>query len=190
MAGNLSRNEAYALLERYVTGETLLRHSLTVEAAMRHWAELLGEDPEWWGVVGLLHDIDFEQFPEQHCVKAKELLEIEGVDPDIIHAVQSHGWGLVCDIRPEHRMEQVLYTIDELTGLIFACALMRPSRSVLDLETKSVLKKFKTPAFAAGCNREVISSGAEMLGLELPSVIEETILGMRKSAAEIGLGGV
>ncbi len=190
MAGNLSRNEAYALLERYVTGETLLRHSLTVEAAMRHWAELLGEDQDRWGVIGLLHDIDFEQFPEQHCVKAKELLEAEGVDAGIIRAVQSHGWGIVCDVRPEHRMEQVLYTIDELTGLIFACALMRPSRSVLDLETKSVLKKFKTPAFAAGCNREVISSGAEMLGLELSSVIEETILGMRKAAAEIGLGGL
>jgi predicted hydrolase (HD superfamily) len=156
---------------------------------MRHFARLLGEDEEKWGGIGLLHDLDYQQFPEQHCTKAREILTERGVEEDYIHAIQSHGYGLCSDIKPEHVMEKVLYTIDELTGLINATVIMRPSRSVLDLELKSVKKKYKDRSFAAGVNREVIEKGAAMLGMDLDTVITETIMGMRDVADAIGLRG-
>lgn len=190
---------AKELLQKYVTGETLLRHSRTVAAAMRHFAEKYGEDdPEFWESVGLLHDIDFEKYPEQHCVKARDIFEAEKANylaPDgsseitdeLVRAVQSHGWGLCCDVEPVHRMEKVLFTVDELTGLIFACAMARPSKSVMDMEVKSVTKKFKTPAFAAGCDRDVISRGTQMLGAELGDVISDCIQAMRARHEELGV---
>jgi predicted hydrolase (HD superfamily) len=156
---------------------------------MRHFARLLGEDEEKWGAVGLMHDIDYQMFPDQHCIKAREILTEHGVDDEYIHAIMSHGYGLCCDVKPEHVMEKVLYTIDELTGLITACAIMRPSRSVLDLELKSVMKKYKAHGFAAGVNREVIEKGAAMLNMDLDYVITETIAGMREVAEAIGLKG-
>ena len=157
---------------------------------MRHFARMLGEDEEKWGVIGLLHDLDYQRFPEQHCTKAREILTERGVDEEYIHAIQSHGYGLCSDVKPEHVMEKVLYTIDELTGLINATAIMRPSKSVLDLELKSVKKKYKDRSFAAGVNREVIEKGAAMLGMSLDDVITETIAGMRDVADAIGLRGV
>lgn len=186
-------NEAKELLSKYVTGATLTRHCKTVSCAMRFWAEKLGEaDPEFWECVGLLHDIDFEQFPNEHCVQAKNILEKEksnypSITDEMIHAIQSHGWNICCDVKPESQMEKVLYTVDELTGLIFACAMARPSKSVMDMEVKSVTKKFKTPAFAAGCNREVIKSGAEMMGVELNEIIEGCIQAMRTRHEELGV---
>jgi predicted hydrolase (HD superfamily) len=185
--------DAETLLAKYVTGETLKRHCLTVAVAMDWWARDLGEaDPETWRCVGLLHDIDFEQYPDQHCVKARDILEAEkanfpGLTDAIIHAVLSHGWGLCCDVEPTAQMETVLYTVDELTGLIFACAMARPSKSVMDMELKSVTKKFKTLNFAAGCNRDVIQKGADLMGVDLNTVIEKTILAMRSEAASIGV---
>jgi predicted hydrolase (HD superfamily) len=149
----------------------------------------LGEDEEKWGAVGLMHDIDYQMFPDQHCIKAREILTEHGVDDEYIHAIMSHGYGLCCDVKPEHVMEKVLFTIDELTGLITACAIMRPSRSVLDLELKSVMKKYKAHGFAAGVNREVIEKGAAMLNMDLDYVITETIAGMREVAEAIGLKG-
>lgn len=191
--------DAQQLLQKYVSSATLSRHSLTVCVAMQFWAKELGvQNDEFWACVGLLHDIDFEQYPNEHCVKAKEILNAEKQNyPDItdefIHAVQSHGWGLCCDVEPVHLMEKVLYTIDELTGLIFACAMARPSRSVMDLEVKSVLKKFKIPAFAAGCSRDVITRGMDMMKNAVPTlsdeeIIQKTILAMRTRAAELGVG--
>ena len=144
-----------------------------------------GEDAEYWGIVGLLHDIDFEQYPEEHCIKAPELLRAGGVGEDIIHAVCSHGYDLTVDVKPEHEMEKVLYAVDELTGLIGAAALMRPSKSVQDMEVKSLKKKFKSTGFAAGCSRDVIKKGAEMLGCDLTDLMEKTILAMRSCEAEI-----
>lgn len=144
-----------------------------------------GEDQTFWGLVGLLHDIDFEQFPEEHCIKAPELLREAGISEEMIHAICSHGYGLTVDIMPEHQMEKVLYAVDELTGLIGATALMRPSQSVQDMETKSVKKKFKTATFAAGCSREVISKGAEMLGWELDDLIQKTIYAMRSCEKDV-----
>ena len=138
-----------------------------------------GEDKDFWGIVGLLHDIDFEEYPDEHCIKAPELLRAGGVGEDIIHAVVSHGYGLTVDVKPEHEMEKVLYAVDELTGLIGAVALMRPSKSVMDMELKSVKKKYKTANFAAGCSRDVIEHGAEMLGISLDELINDTILAMR-----------
>ena len=184
-----TREQAYALLVEYNDSPALITHALAVEGVMRHFARLLGEDEEKWGVVGLLHDLDYQQFPEQHCTKAREILTERGVDEDYIHAIQSHGYGLCSDIKPEHVMEKVLYTIDELTGLINATVIMRPSRSVLDLELKSVKKKYKDRSFAAGVNREVIEKGAAMLGMDLDTVITETIMGMRDVADAIGLRG-
>ena len=177
--------DAETLLKKYVSGETLLRHSKTVSVAMKYFAQKAGEsDPEFWECVGLLHDIDFEKYPDQHCIKCKDIFEAEKANfPDItdelVHAVQSHGWKLCCDVEPTSYMEKVLYTVDELTGLIFACAMARPSKSVTDMEVKSVTKKFKTLAFAAGCNREVIKEGAAMMGKELNDVIQDCILAMR-----------
>ena len=182
-----NREEAYALLTQYNESPALIKHALSVEGVMRHFARLLNEDEEKWGVIGLLHDIDYEKYPEEHCKKAVELLKAADVDDDCIHAICSHGYGLCSDVEPVLTMEKVLYTIDELTGLITACALMRPSKSVTDLEYKSVLKKFKQTSFAAGVNRAVIEQGASWLGYDLQYVIEQTILGMRDVAAEIGL---
>jgi predicted hydrolase (HD superfamily) len=156
---------------------------------MRHFAELFGEDAEEWGVIGLLHDLDYEQYPEEHCRKTGEILAARDVDPGYIRAIMSHGYGLCTDVEPTTRLEKTLYAVDELTGLINAVCLMRPSKSVLDLEVKSVKKKFKQPSFAAGVNREVIRSGCEMLGMELDEVIHETIQGMRKCAEAIDLAG-
>ena len=166
-----------------------MKHALTVESVMRHFAGLLGEDEEKWGIIGLLHDIDYEMYPEQHCIKAKEILTERGWPEDYIHAVLSHGWKLCSDVEPTEKMEKILYTIDELTGLIAATAIMRPSRSILDMEVKSVKKKWKQKSFAAGVNREVIEEGAALLGMEMDTIIGETINGMKKAAEEIGLKG-
>lgn len=186
-----TRSEAYELLKKYNKSESLITHALTVEAVMLHFAELLGEtDKEKWGIIGLIHDIDYEMYPEEHCKKAREILLENNYPQEYIHAVQSHGWGLCVDVEPVERMEKVLFTIDELTGLIAATALLRPSKSILDLTTKSVKKKWKQKSFAAGVNREVIEKGAEMLGMDLGTIIDETIKGMQKVADTIGLKGV
>ncbi|BCV23884.1 HDIG domain-containing metalloprotein [Gelria sp. Kuro-4] len=185
-----TREEAWKLLNEYNRNESLIRHALAVEAVMRHFAEILGEpDVEKWGIIGLVHDLDYERYPEEHCRKVREILTEHNWPEEYIHAVQSHGWGLCVDVEPVEKMEKVLYTVDELTGLVTATALMHPSRSVLDLEPRSVKKKFKQKGFAAGVNREVIEKGAEMLGMDLSSIIEETIKGMQTVAQEIGLEG-
>ena len=185
-----TRDEAWNILTKYVTTDHLQRHVLTVEGVMRHFARVFNEDEEEWGILGLLHDIDFELYPEEHLDHAPQILKDEGFDDDFIHSVVSHGYEICSDTEPVTNAEKVLYTIDELTGLIYACALMRPSKSVMDLEVKSVKKKFKSPAFAANVNREVITKGAERLGMPLDDVIRETILGMRECADAIGLAGV
>ena len=187
MARIPTREEAFELLASYNENDALIKHALAVEGVMRHYAQKLGEDVEKWGVVGLLHDLDYEKFPDQHCRKVVEILRENDIDEEIVRAVASHGYGICSDVKPEHVMEQVLYTIDELTGLINAAAIMRPSKSVMDLEYKSVIKKYKSPNFAAGVNRDVIEKGCEMLGADLQNVIEEVILGMRGVAKEIGL---
>ena len=175
----MTRQQAWELLRRYNAEPFHLRHALTVEGVMRYFAEQRGYDPEFWGIVGLLHDIDFEQWPEQHCVKAPELLREGGAEESIIHAVCSHGWAICADIKPEHEMEKVLFAADELTGLIWAAAKMRPSKSTKDMEVSSLKKKFKDKKFAAGCSRDVITKGAGNLGWELPKLMEMTILAMR-----------
>lgn len=181
----LTRDEAFALLREYNEDSFHIKHALTVEGVMRYFARELGygDEEEFWGIVGLLHDLDFERHPDQHCIKSQEILRERGVDERIVRATASHGYGLTVDIKPEHEMEKVLYAVDELTGLIGATALMRPSRSVSDLELKSVKKKFKTPSFAAGCSRQVISQGADMLGWSLDDLISRTILAMRATDA-------
>ena len=180
MGTKLSREDAWKLLTEYTRTPSLQNHALTVEAVMRHFARLNGEDEEIWGVAGLLHDLDYEQYPQEHCKKAEEIMRERGIDEIYIRAMKCHGYGLCTDTKPESQMEKVLYTIDELTGFIHAVSLMRPSRSVQDLEVKSVKKKFKDKAFAAGVNRDVIRSGCEMLGMDLDEVIHETIAGMRE----------
>jgi predicted hydrolase (HD superfamily) len=177
----INRQEAYAILQKYNKEPFHLRHAETVEGVLRWFANDLGygEDAEYWAVIGLLHDIDFEMWPTEHCLKAPELLRENGLGEDVIRSICSHGYGLCVDIEPQHEMEKVLYATDELTGLIWATALLRPSRSVSDLEVKSVRKKFKTQTFAAGCSREVIEKGAAMLGWELDKLFERTILAMR-----------
>jgi len=184
-----TREEALELLKKYNQNESLITHGLAVEAVMRHFAELYNEDPDKWGIIGLVHDIDYEMYPDQHCHKAREILEKENWPEEYIRAVQSHGYGICIDVEPVSNLEKVLYTIDELTGLITAACLMRPSKSILDLEVKSVKKKWKQKSFAAGVNREVIAQGAERLGMELDTVIQETINGMKKAAEAIGLKG-
>ncbi|MGI6128860.1 MAG: HDIG domain-containing metalloprotein [bacterium] len=185
-----TREETWELLNKYTKDQSLIRHALAVEAVMRHFAEVLEEpDVEKWGVIGLAHDIDYEIYPEEHCKKAPEILQAHGWPEDYIHAVVSHGWQLCADVEPVERMEKVLYTIDELTGLINATVLMRPSKSILDLTPKSVKKKWKQKSFAAGVNRDVIEKGANMLEMDLNFIIAETIKGMQKVAAEIGLKG-
>lgn len=181
------REKALALLRQYNESEALVRHGMQVEAIMRFYARQAGEDPEYWGCVGLLHDVDYEKYPEEHCKRAVEILKENGYDEAFIHAVVSHGFGLVTDVEPQLYMENVLYTIDELSGLINAAAIMRPSRSVMDLEVKSVKKKFKDKKFAAGVDRQVILDGCQRLGAELDQVMEQCILGMRENHEEIGL---
>ncbi len=187
---NPTRDEAFDLLKKYNSNEALIRHALAVEAVMLHFAEIFEEpDKEKWGIIGLIHDLDYEMYPDQHCQKVREILTKEGWPEDYIRAVQSHGWGICSDVEPIEKMEKVLYTIDELTGLITATALLRPSKSILDLQTKSVKKKWNQKSFAAGVNREVIEKGLELLGLDKDFVIEETIKGMQAVAEEIGLKG-
>ena len=180
-----TRQEAEALLRKYNSEPFHLKHAEIVSGVMEYFARELGygSEAEFWGIVGLLHDLDFEQFPEQHCIKEQELMREAGLDESIIHATASHGYGLTVQIAPEHELEKVLYAVDELTGLIGAVALMRPSKSVQDLELKSVKKKFKSAGFAAGCSREVITRGAEMLGWSLDELISRTILAMRATPA-------
>lgn len=185
----ITRESALQILNENIKGESLLRHSITVEAVMRHFAKLYGADEEEWGVIGLLHDIDFEKYPEQHCHKTREILTPYGIPDNIIRAIESHGYKIVNDVKPETDAEKVLYTIDELTGLISAAAILRPSKSLFDLETKSVKKKWKQKSFAANVNREVIAEGAEMLGKPIDYIIEQTIEGMKAVADEIGLRG-
>ncbi|MEN1760165.1 HDIG domain-containing metalloprotein [Anoxynatronum sibiricum] len=185
----LTRQTAYDLLTKYNDSEALVTHAMAVEAVMRYFARQLGEDEDYWGVVGLIHDIDYEKYPEEHCHKSKEILEAEGVDEDIVHAVISHGWNICIDVEPTRKMEKVLYATDELTGLINATVLMRPDKSILDLEVKSVKKKFKSKGFAAGVNREVILTGCDMVGMELDEVIRWSIEGMKEAAESLGLAG-
>ena len=184
---HISREKAFELLTKYNKDPFHIRHALTVEAVMKWFAYDLGygENAEYWGIVGLLHDIDFEEYPDQHCIKAPELLHEGGVSNDIIHAVCSHGYGITVDIKPEHEMEKVLFATDELTGLIWAAALMRPSKSTKDMELKSLKKKYKSKGFAAGCNRDVIEKGAEMLGWELSVLQEKTLKAMQESEDKI-----
>ena len=185
-----SRDEALDLLRKYNSDESHIHHALAVEGAMRHFAKLAGEDEELWGVVGILHDIDWEQTaatPEKHCHVAPDILREAGVDEDIIRAVVSHGYGICTDVKPESAMEKALFTIDELTGLIITAGLVRPSRSLADLELKSVKKKWKDKAFARGVNREIIKQGAEMMGMPLDDVISETINALRPIEKQIGL---
>ncbi|GAA0716842.1 HDIG domain-containing protein [Clostridium malenominatum] len=185
-----TRTEAYELLKKYNKSQSLITHAIAVEAVMIHFAELLGEeDKEKWGIIGLIHDIDYEMYPEEHCKKAREILMENNYPEEYIHAVESHGWGICVDVEPVKTMEKVLYTIDELTGLITATVLLRPSKSIHDLEIKSVKKKWKQKGFAAGVNREVIQKGAEMLGMDMDTIIGETIKSMQSVAEEIGLKG-
>ncbi|MDR1930728.1 MAG: hydrolase [Treponema sp.] len=178
----LSRDAAWKLFCTYNKDPFHLQHALTVEGVMGWYAPELGygDDAEFWSIAGLLHDIDFELYPEEHCLKAPELLRSGGASEDLIHAVCSHGWGLTgADARPEHQMEKLLFAVDELTGLVWAAAIIRPSKSVQDMEVKSLKKKYKTPAFAAGCSREVIEKGAALLGWDLDTLLGKTILAMR-----------
>jgi putative nucleotidyltransferase with HDIG domain len=185
-----TREEAYALLTEFNKSQSLIRHALAVEAVMVHFAELFNEsDVEKWRIVGLVHDLDYERYPEEHCQKVREILTERNWPEDYIRAIQSHGWGICSDVEPVERMEKVLFAIDELTGLINATALMRPSKSILDLTPKSVKKKWKDSHFAAGVDRGIIQKGVDMLGMELTEVIDHTIKGMQKAAEEIGLKG-
>jgi len=184
-----TREDAFDLLKKYNKSESLINHALSVEAVMRHFAVKYGEDPEKWGVIGLVHDIDYEMYPDSHCVKAREILEDNQWPEEYVRAVISHGWGICTDVKPETLLEKVLYATDELTGLVTTSALVRPTRSVMDMKAKSVKKKWKNKKFAAGVNREVIEKGAEMLGIEIGELITETIMGMRHVAEEIGLKG-
>lgn len=185
----MNREEAFKLLKEYNQESFHIRHALTVEGVMKYFAKKLGyeDENEFWGIVGLLHDLDFEKYPDEHCRKSQEIMREIGIDEKIIRAIASHGYKLTVDIKPEHEMEKILYATDELTGLIGAVVIMRPSKSVQDLEVKSVKKKYKTEKFAAGCSRKVIADGAEMLGWELDKLIEETILAMRSCEKEINL---
>lgn len=179
--------EALALLKEFNQSESLLKHAYAVEGVMRYMARKRGEDEEKWGIIGLVHDLDYEQFPEQHCEKTRQILEEQGWPEDYIRAIVSHGWDICTDIEPQTEMEKVLYAIDELTGLITAVAIVRPSKSVSDLETKSVMKKWKDKSFAAGANRSVIEKGTAMLGMELRDLVTDVIAGMREVADRIGL---
>lgn len=183
----ITREQAFELLKKYNKDPFHIRHALTVEGVMKYYADKLGygDERDYWGIVGLLHDIDFELYPEEHCKKAPELLRDGGVGEDMIYSVCSHGYGICCDVKPINEMEKVLFAADELTGLIWSTALMRPSKSVMDMEVSSLKKKFKDKKFAAGCSRDVIKTGAENLGWALDRLFEETILAMRSCESEI-----
>lgn len=182
---SVTREQALSLLQKYNKEPFHILHSLTVEGVMRYFAREQGFDPEFWGLCGLLHDVDFEQFPEEHCRKAPSLLAEIDAPEEMVHAICSHGYGLCSDVKPEHLMEKIMFTVDELTGLIGAAARMRPSKSVMDMELSSLKKKFKDKKFAAGCSREVIRQGAEMLGWSLDEVLEQTIFAMRSCEASV-----
>ena len=181
----MERTQALELLKKYNKEDFHIRHALTVEGVMRYFAKQYGHDEEFWGLVGLLHDIDFEVYPDEHCKKAPELLKEVDASDEFIHAVCSHGYGLCSDVEPTHEMEKILFATDELTGLIGAAAIMRPSISVQDMELSSLKKKFKDKKFAAGCSRDVIKEGAERLGWELDKLLEETLFAMRVNEAQI-----
>jgi predicted hydrolase (HD superfamily) len=187
MKSNLTREEAYTLLRKYNKEAFHIQHALTVEGVLRWFAKDLGygEDEEYWAITGLLHDIDFELYPEEHCKKAPELLKDGGVGEDMIYSICSHGYEICCDVEPKHEMEKVLFAADELTGLIWSAALMRPSKSVMDMELKSLKKKFKDKRFAAGCSRDVIKTGADRLGWELDVLMEKTMEAMRSCEADV-----
>ncbi|MGN0022521.1 MAG: hydrolase [Elusimicrobiaceae bacterium] len=187
MKSEINREAALALLKEYNKEPFHILHALTVEAAMRWFAKNLGysEDEEYWALTGLLHDIDFEMYPSEHCKKAPELLKKAGVGEDMVYSICSHGYGLCCDIEPKHQMEKVLFAVDELTGLIGAAAKMRPSKSVRDMEVSSLKKKFKDKKFAAGCSRDIIKKGAEMLGWDLEKLMQDTLEAMRASEESV-----
>ena len=184
-----TREDAMDLLKRYNRKEGLIRHALAVESVMGHFAAIFGEDAEKWRVIGLVHDLDYEMYPDQHCVKCVELFEANNWPQEYIRAVISHGWGICTDVKPETFLEKTLYAIDELTGLVASAALVRPSKSILDIKVKSVKKKFKDKSFAAGVDREVIKKGAQFLNMELSELITQVILGMQPVAEKIGLKG-
>ena len=179
--------EALSLFKEFNRSESLLKHAYAVEGVMRYMAQKMGEGEEKWGIVGLTHDLDYDRFPEQHCKKSREILQERGWPEEYVRAIVSHGWGIFNDVEPQSNMEKVLYTVDELTGFITAVAIIRPSKSVADLEAKSVMKKWKDKSFAAGVNRSVIEKGAAMLGVELRDLITDVIMGMREVADRIGL---
>ena len=184
-----NREDAFRLLTRYNESESLIKHALAVEGVMRYMARKRGADEEEWGIIGLVHDLDYEKFPDQHCIKTEEILRAEGWPEAYIRAVVSHGWGICSGVKPESELEMVLYAVDELTGLVATSALVRPSKSVLDLTAKSVKKKWKDKRFAAGVDRAIIQKGAEMLGVPLADLITDTIMGMREVADAVGLRG-
>lgn len=184
-----TRDEALALLKEYNKSDSLIRHGLAVEGVMRYFAKKRGADEEKWGIVGLIHDLDYEQFPQEHCTKTEEILKENNWPDEYIRAVVSHGWGICSNVEPQSEMEKVLFAIDELTGLVATSALVRPSKSVLDMKAKSVKKKWKDKRFAAGVDRSIIEKGAAMLGVEISELITDTIMGMREVAEEIGLKG-
>ena len=184
-----TREEAFELLKKYNKTESLIKHALAVEGVMRYMARKRQADEETWGIIGLIHDLDYEQFPEQHCKKTEEILRENNWPEEYIRAVISHGWGICTDVKPETEMEKVLYAIDELTGLVVTTALVRPSKSVMDVKPKSVKKKWKDKRFAAGVDRSIIENGAQMLGVEISELIVDTIAGMQEVAEEIGLKG-
>lgn len=187
MQTNITRETALSLLKKYNSEPFHILHALTVEGVMRWYAQELGygEEADFWAICGLLHDVDFEQYPQEHCVKAPELLSEISAEPEVVHAICSHGYGLCSDVEPEHLMEKVMFAADELTGLIGAAARMRPSKSVMDMELSSLKKKFKDKKFAAGCSRDVIRTGAERLGWTLDELLEKTILAMRSCEASV-----
>ena len=184
-----TREEALAILQEYNKSDSLLKHAFAVEGVMRSVARKRGEDEDKWGIIGLIHDLDYEKFPDQHCTKTREILQEHNWPEEYIRAAVSHGWGICSDEEPQSVLEKTLYAIDELTGLVTASVLVRPSKSVMDLTVKSVRKKWKSPAFAAGVDRSIIEKGAEMLGVEVGELIEDTIRGMQEVAEAIGLKG-
>ena len=183
----MERQQALEILQKYTKSKNLINHGLAVEGAMRHFAQISGEDVNYWGNVGLLHDVDYEMYPDEHLQHTAELLEPFGVDDDMIRSINSHGFGICSDVEPTLYMEKVLFAIDELTGLIVACALVLPDKKLANVEVASVLKKWKKKEFARGANREVISKGAEMLGMPLEELVANTLDGMKKCAENIGL---